>query len=253
LLSDKITVPRRRERLFPAFVPQWVQQRVEVDNYVLFEFIEQAGTSIQPGARVLDAGAGDGRYQAEFAHTRYVGIDLAVGDPVADYSRLDVLGDLAQMPFKTETFDAILCTQVLEHVREPQRVLQELGRVLRPGGRLFLSAPQSWHQHQKPNDYYRYTSFGLRYLLEKVKLNVEMIRPMGGYFWFLSYQLQNINFWLFPKGRPGRIWTWPVRALFGFVFQLFFPLILFYLDRLDHIQDETFGYVCIAAKPEANL
>jgi hypothetical protein len=47
----------------------------------------------------------------------------------------------------------------------------------------------------------------------------------------------------------GRRWTWPIRALFGVVFQLFVPLILYYLDRLDRQKDETFGYVCIAIKP----
>lgn len=246
-------MPRRRNRIFPSLVPQWIQRRVEVDNYVLFDFIERAGASIAPDAWVLDAGAGDGRYRAEMAHTRYVGIDLTVGDPRADYSQLDVLGDLTQLPFQTDTFDAVLCTQVLEHVREPKTVLREMNRVMRPGGRLFLSAPQSWHQHQKPFDYYRYTSFGLRYLLEQAGLTVDSVRPMGGYFWYLSYQLQNINYWLFPKTLSRRFWTWPARALLGFVFQLLIPLLLFYLDPLDRQQDETFGYVCIARKPDGYI
>lgn len=248
-----MSMPRRRNRIFPSLVPQWIQRRVEVDNYVLFDFIERAGASIAPDAWVLDAGAGDGRYRAELAHTRYVGIDLTVGDPRADYSQLDVLGDLTQLPFKTDTFDAVLCTQVLEHVREPKIVLREMNRVMRPGGRLFLSAPQSWHQHQKPYDYYRYTSFGLRYLLEQAGLTVDSLRPMGGYFWYLSYQLQNINYWLFPKTLSRRFWTWPARALLGLVFQLLVPLLLFYLDPLDRQQDETFGYVCVARKPDCHL
>jgi hypothetical protein len=120
--------------------------------------------------------------------------------------------------------------------------------VLKPGGIFFLSAPQSWHQHQKPHDYYRYTSFGLRYLVEESGMEIRSIEPMGGYFWFLSFQLQNINYWLFLSGMKGRRWTWPLRALFGLTFQLILPLILFYLDPLDRVQDETFGHLCIAVK-----
>jgi len=205
--------------------------------------------SVPAGARVLDAGAGEGRYRPEFAHTRYVGVDLAVGDVAWSYHDLDAIGDLVRLPFGANTFDAALCTQVLEHVNEPYLVLQEIQRVLKPGGRLFLTAPQSWHQHQKPHDYYRYTSFGLRYLFEKAQLRAQSIQPMGGYFWYLSFQLQNINYWLFPRGTRGRKWTWPLRAVFGVIFQLGFPLLLYYLDRLDRQKDETFGYLCVAIKP----
>lgn len=230
-------------------MPQWLQRRVEVDVHKLYDFVEQAGTSVSTGARVLDAGAGDGRYRYEFRHTQYVGVDLAVGDARVDYRGLDVVCDLVALPFDMATFDAVLCTQVLEHVPEPQQVLREVSRVLKPGGRLFLSAPQSWHQHQKPHDYYRYTSFGLRYLLERAGLHIQSIENMGGYFWFLAFQLQNINFWLFPRGMAGRRWTWPLRAINAVVFQVALSLLLYYLDPLDRIKDETFGYVCVAVKP----
>jgi SAM-dependent methyltransferase len=246
-------VPKLRGRLLPRFLPQWFHKRVEVSAYILNEFVEQVCASLPPGALVLDAGAGEGQYKADLAHTRYVGIDLAVGDSAWNYHGLDVVGNLSRLPFATDVFDAVLCTQVLEHVPEPFEVLQEIQRVLKPTGRLFLSAPQSWHQHQKPHDYYRYTSFGLRYLLQKAGLSVESMRPMGGYFWYLAFQLQNINYWLFPRGMKGRAWTWPLRALFGFVFQFALSLPLFYLDRLDRIKDETFGYVCIAVKPSREL
>jgi hypothetical protein len=62
--------------------------------------------------------------------------------------------------------------------------------------------------------------------------------------------LQNINYWLFPRTMKRRGWTWPLRALFGLVFQLVIPLFLYYLDPLDKQKDETFGYLCIAVKAE---
>jgi SAM-dependent methyltransferase len=242
-------MPRKRVRLLPSYIPQWIHRRAEVDNHVLFDFIERAGASVPAGALVLDAGAGDGRYRKEFGHTRYIGVDLAVGDVTWDYSGLNAICTLANLPFPDATFEAVLCTQVLEHVAEPQLVLCEIARVLKPNGRLFLSAPQSWHQHQKPHDYYRYTSFGLRYLFQRAGLEMESIENMGGYFWFLAFQLQNINYWVFPKGMPGRRWTWPLRVFNAIVFQLLLSLILYYMDPLDRIKDETFGYVCVGRKP----
>jgi SAM-dependent methyltransferase len=240
---------RSRYRILPPYFPQWLHRRIELDSRVLFDFVERAGVSLPPGAVVLDAGAGHGRYRKEFSHTRYVGVDLAVGDEAWDYSGLDAISNLFDLPFAEGTFDAVLCTQVLEHVPEPKAVLTELCRVLKPGGRLFLTAPQSWHQHQKPHDYFRYTSFGLRYLLERAGLEVNSMQNMGGYFWFLAFQLQNLNHWLFPREMRGRKWTWPLRALNAVVFQVLLSLVLYYLDRFDTQKDETFGYVCVASKP----
>jgi SAM-dependent methyltransferase len=232
----------------PAYIPQWIQKRVAVQVYKLYEFMAQAGQSTPASAYVLDAGAGEGRFKPEFAHTHYFGVDLAIGDDTWDYSNLDAISTLTSLPFADNTFDVALCNQVLEHVPEPYQVLAEIQRVLKPGGKLYFSAPQSWHQHQKPHDYYRYTSYGLTYLMQKAGFNIKVLEPLGGYFWFLSFQLHNINYWAFPKGMPGRIWTWPLRALFGLLFQLILPMILFYLDPLDRIKDETFGYVCVAEK-----
>ncbi len=236
----------------PRFFPAWVQRRVEVDNYRLYEFMAQVGRSLTPEMWVLDAGAGEGKYYDELRHTHYVGVDLSVGDEAWDYGNLDAVSDLMRLAFCKAAFDAAVCTQVLEHVTEPSQVLAELYRVLKPGGKLFLSAPQSWYQHQKPCDYYRYTSFGLRYLLEKAGFQVASIENMGGYFWRLSFTLQHINYWLFPRGMYPRWLTWPFQALFGLFFQLLLPLALFYLDPLDRIKDETFGYTCVAVKPETN-
>jgi SAM-dependent methyltransferase len=242
---------KHHERL-PRLLPNWVKERVEVNVYKLKRFVTEAAERTPPGARVLDAGAGDGRFTGLFAHTRYVSVDLAVGDTRWDFTQLDALCNLTALPFACDQFDVVLCTQVLEHVREPLEVLSNIQRVLRPGGRLYLSVPQSWHQHQKPYDYFRYTSFGLRHLFERSGLCVASIEPMGGYFWFLSFQLQNLNYWLFSQRPNGRAWyTWPLRGALGFMFQLVIPLCLFYLDPLDVVKDETFGYLCAAVKPGA--
>lgn len=241
---------KRGERM-PRLIPQWIKRRVETDIYLIYDFSSEAAGRVPANAQLLDAGAGQGRFKADFTHAQYTGVDLTVGDMRWDYSNLDAISDLTRLPFASDSFDAVICFQVLEHVPEPKAVIREIQRVLRPGGMLFLSAPQSWCQHQKPYDYFRYTSFGLRHLFSEAGLETDEIRPMGGYFWFLSFQLQNINYWLFPRGMTGRALTWPIRGFFALVFQIIVPLFLYYLDPLDRAKDETFGYLCVATKPHA--
>lgn len=238
----------RRQQL--ATLPGWLSKRIEVNRIESLRLLEQAQAQIPPGARVLDAGSGEGRYQHYFTHTRYTGLDLAVGDTAWDYTGLDVIGDLRWLPFPDDVFDAAVCIQTMEHVNEPMRVINEIGRVLKPGGRFYLSAPMSWHQHQKPHDYFRYTSFGFTYLLEQSGMEVLEMRPMGGYFWFLSFNLQMLHYWLFPKPRSAwlRWLQMPFKLATQLIFFILLPLLFYYLDRLDKVKDHTLGWVCIGQK-----
>ena len=212
--------------------------------------MRRAAEDARPGQRLLDAGAGEGRYKVYFEHLRYVGIDLAVGDTAWDYSALDVVGDLGRLPFRDGAFDLALCLEVLEHLPEPQRALAELGRVLRSGGRLYFSVPMSWHQHQKPHDYFRYTSFGLRYLLDRAGFDVEELQPTGGYFWFLSIQFQMLSLWVFPtrQGKWLRLALLPLKIVMQLIFFLFLPLLCYYLDRLDRQKDQTMAWTGMAVR-----
>jgi SAM-dependent methyltransferase len=242
-----LNIDRKRQL---ELLPDWISKRIEVNRYESLRLLEQAQEQISAGARVLDAGSGEGQYKPYFSHTQYTGIDLAVGDAAWDYTGLDVIGDLQKLPFEDNSFDAAVCVQTMEHVNEPMRVTNEIGRVLKPGGRYYLSAPMSWHQHQKPHDYFRYTSFGFTYLLENSGMKVVEMRPMGGYFWFLSFNLQLLHYWLFPKPKqPWKRWLqMPFQLSLQFIFFLVLPIFLFYLDRLDKIKDHSMGWVCIAEK-----
>ena len=121
---------------------------------------------------MLDAGAGEGQYAHHFARQRYCGVDLAVGDAAWDYSRLDAVADLTALPFRAGAFDAALHIVTIEHLREPGRALAEIARTLAPGGALLVAAPHEWEVHQAPHDYFRYTRYGLAYLLEKAGFEV---------------------------------------------------------------------------------
>lgn len=116
---------------------------------------------------VLDVGCGRKPYRRLVpAATRYVGVD--VDTPVTRaWGTVDVFYDGSTLPLPDAGFDGVVCTQVLEHVFNPEEFLGELRRELRPGGQLVLAVPFVWDEHEQPHDCARYTSFGLRALLER--------------------------------------------------------------------------------------
>lgn len=153
----------------------------------LYDFVNQAAQSLPPNASVLDAGAGDNPYKHLFKHVHYDATDFWKVEK--DYGEATYICDLAAIPIVKNRYDAVLLTQVLEHMPEPLRVLAELHRVLRPGGKLWLSAPLFFPEHEVPFDFYRYTQYGFTYLLEKAGFSVDHITWLEGYYGTLSYQL----------------------------------------------------------------
>jgi SAM-dependent methyltransferase len=219
--------------LLPGPLRRYVQHfEAEIERAVA-EFAR----SLPAGARVLDAGAGEGNYKSHFATQRYVGLDLGVGDTGWDYSRLDVVGDLTALPFRGGVFDASLNVATLEHVRDPLRVLSEIARTLSPGGKLLLIVPHEWEEHQQPHDYFRYTRYGLDHLLRSAGFGAFEIRPVGGFFRLLSRRLLNaLQFF------PGPLMF--VAAFFFVPPALLLPL----LEPLDRRQNFTLGYICFVRK-----
>ncbi len=98
----------------------------------------------------------------------------------------DVVGDIARAPIVDSCADAVVCTEVLEHVPAPERVLAEAHRLLRPGGRSIVSVPFMSPIHADPDDYQRYTATKLAMLLTAAGFNGLHIRPQGLYFSVLS-------------------------------------------------------------------
>lgn len=192
-------------------------------------------------ALLLDAGAGEGQYRRHFARQRYCGVDLAVGDRTWDYSRLDTLADLTALPFREAAFAAAVHIVTIEHLREPAAALREMARVLAPGAPLLVAAPHEWEVHQAPHDYFRYTRYGLAYLLEQAGFDIVELRPAGGYFRLLARRL--LNGLQFFTG--GLRWLGFIPAAI-----LLIPpaLILPLFDSLDGECNFTVGYICTARR-----
>lgn len=162
--------------------------KINSSRYYLLQFLKRASNELPPGAKVLDAGAGDCRYQELFSHASYESADFRKVDK--PYGKLTYVCDLSSIPVEDDRFDMIICTQVLEHLPEPGLVLIELFRVLKPEGTLWLSAPLFFPEHEEPYDFYRYTRHGFEYRLKSAGFMVDEIEWMEGYFGTLSYQLE---------------------------------------------------------------
>lgn len=126
---------------------------------------------------LLDVGSGRSRRYASVCTnvTSYKTMD------VSDAGKPDIVGSAEAIPCDDASFDSVLCTQVLEHVPHPVKVIQEIYRVLKPGGQCLLTAPQWNELHEIPHDYFRYTCYGLRTLFEDAGFKVEHIEQRGGY------------------------------------------------------------------------
>lgn len=116
---------------------------------------------------LLDVGCGSKPYRSLFTVDSYLGMDIEQSGHSHENEDIDVYYDGHTFPFEAGTFDSLLCNQVFEHVFNPEEFLNELNRVLKKGGHLLLTVPFAWDEHEQPYDFARYSSFALKFLLEK--------------------------------------------------------------------------------------
>jgi len=192
------------------------------------------------GTTVIDVGCGQSPYRPLVAHfQRYVGLD-APGHPDSS-ERPDVLADAGDLPLRTASADLVLCTEVIEHVTDPVRVLFEAHRVLRPGGSLILSAPFTWPVHDEPHDYWRFTEYGLRVLCERAGFRVATVRATNRYSGAL---LQSRANWLhLVTGRFPALLRWLVAP-----FAILLQGLAVVFEPLDRNPRMTSNYVVLARK-----
>jgi SAM-dependent methyltransferase len=133
---------------------------------------------------LVDVGCGHGVYRPLFIGTdRYVGLDTN------ERRRPDVVADAHVLPLSSSSADSAVCTEVLEHVRDPDAVMSEVARVLKVEGLLLLTTPMSWNLHYEPNDFRRYTSYGLWQLLDKHGFQPLETCRIGGLFSLVGSRL----------------------------------------------------------------
>lgn len=212
----------------------------QIDKFV----IQMARRHDKQEKKLLDIGAGNSPYKKYFRNIQYSTQDIRQNKD----NTIDVIGDInAGLPIVPDfSFDFILCTQVLEHLKEPKKAIAIFYRILRPGGRVFLTTNFFYQNHMAPHDYYRFTKYGLAYLGESCGFIVEHIKPQGGIFHVLSYILTTMSIRLFLKGHAKSYYLYlllfsPLIALLN--------LIAYALDFLDKEKEITINYEIIYRKP----
>ncbi len=129
---------------------------------------------------LLDVGCGEKPFLYVFKDKikDYIGIDMP--STLHLNEDIDVFSSADYIAFKDRSFDTILTTSVLEHVIEPQKMFNEMYRVLKKDSYLILTTPCYYGLHEQPNDYFRYTKYSLRRIAEKSGFKVIYIKPVGG-------------------------------------------------------------------------
>ena len=192
--------------------------------------------------RLIDVGCGTKQYEGCLGEgiTEHLGLDRM--ESPHGLQKVDLIGTAYDIPVEDNSFDSILCTEVLEHLEEPSRALTECRRALKPGGYALFTSPFIWHLHEEPRDFYRYSEHGLRYLFETNDFEVVEITPLNG-FWatfgqLLVYKLYSYNRW------PIRLT--PLIPAMGFLIQH----VAIFLNRIFPQDIWPSHYVSVVRKPE---
>ena len=224
------------------------------------QWIAQQAAQLPAGTNILDVGAGSCPYRSLFSHCEYRTQDLV---PLRDdqlrhggYGQIDYVSDLAAIPVPDGSFGAILCTEVLEHHPEPIQVVMEFARILRPGGRLILTAPLGSGLHQEPYHYYGgYTPWWYtRFLTGAGFEDLHIVANEGSFRFFAQEAIRFVQstspFRLVAPISVRLLWApfWLTLAPF---LAVIVPLSCKCLDRFDHERRFTVGYHVTATRSAA--
>lgn len=190
---------------------RWLQdtglcRNIERHNFLMYRLCRRRAESLPYEGRVVDLGCGSAPYRETILERadEYIGVDWQ--QSIHDHGRVDVFADLTgRLPFEDGFADTVVSFMVFEHLPEPEVFLQECRRILRPGGSLHLTCPLNWHVHEAPHDYFRYTHYGLEYLLKKHGFSDVEIEAETGFWqmWCLKF---NYNTTGWAKGPMKYFW-----------------------------------------------
>ncbi len=160
--------------------------------------------AIPAGSRLLDVGAGEMQFRELCSHLEYVSQDFDRYDGKGDGKGLqmqkwssghvDIVSDITQIPEPDASYDALLCTEVFEHLPDPILAIEEFLRLLRPNGTLLLTAPFCSLTHFAPFHFYTgFNEYFYRYHLEKAGFDIVEITSNGNFFEFVAQELRRIE------------------------------------------------------------
>ncbi len=195
---------------------------------------------------IYDFGCGEQPYKDFFLNycDKYIGIDWS---NTQHNLTADIVADLNKpLPIESNVADTIISISVIEHLCEPQNMLNEAYRILNKEGVMILQVPFQWHIHEAPFDYFRFTPFGLKYIFEKAGFKKIEIEPSSGIFITIALK---INYFLTKLIRGPKFLKLLIRSLLTPVFFInqYFS---FLLDKLDNDKQREAGGFWVIAKKE---
>jgi SAM-dependent methyltransferase len=228
---------------FPAVTPtRWGHPNEAAHNRIAYSVMEQAlGYAAERYARgrMLDVGCGSKPWARLFAGSvdEHVGVDRI--ESVRGGAKVDIVASAYEVPLPDEDADTVLLSAVLEHLERPWDGLAECRRLLRPGGHLIVTAPFIFHVHEQPHDFFRFSPFGLRSLLERAGFEVVELVPLAGAWTTLSIQL-SYALRKYRRGVFGPLVDGVTRAIQWSAARW---------DRVDYQPQFSWSHLAIARKP----
>lgn len=214
-------------------------------------WVADKASKIKSGSNILDAGAGECQYAHLFRHCNYQTQDFSQYFGTASgilheewkYGKIDYVCDILNIAVEKDSFDVVLCTEVLEHVPKPIDAIHELARVLKPGGTLFLTAPLASGIHQSPYHFYGgFTTFFYKKFLNEANLEIIEIKPIGGLMKHVAQEIARVGRVLEERA-PKKL-----SFLLKYIIECWLPKVLAKLDDDIFIEEFTVGYLIEAKK-----
>lgn len=218
-------------------------------------WLKKTLAALPDSSRILDAGAGELKNRQHCGHLEYVSHDFCQYEGLSgevvineglqlkswDTSRIDIVGDITAIPAPDESFDAILCSEVLEHVPEPTHALNEFARLLKPGGKLILTAPFASLVHMAPYHYCSgFSRYWYEYHLALCGFEITELTANGDWFAYTEQELTRLGAMERQRGN----WSWPLAYAFSLVGVLYFKL-----RSNNQAKDlACFGWHCVGVK-----
>jgi SAM-dependent methyltransferase len=246
-------------------IPHWITSKADPERGIVDNFIKNLH-SATTRELLLDVGAGNFRFQ-DYLETQGFVYESQDFDQVFDQDmrgKHTYVCDIENIPVNDGRFDVVVCTQVLEHLANPLIALQELSRILRKGGKLYLTTNFLFPIHGAPYDFFRYTNFGLEHLCHKSNFSISELQPRGGFYSFIAKIVFDfpaiIKSWLFYGGASPHgqrqikvrniLIVLPLVPLV-FLVDILCTLLAFLLARLDFMDKKkrfTLGYQLVAIR-----
>lgn len=152
---------------------------------------------------LLDFGCGQKPYKNLCVNaTQYIGVDFQNEGHSHEKEDIDIYYDGHHLPFNNEYFDSVFCSEVLEHVFNLDEVLNEIHRVMKPGGKMLLTVPFAWDEHEAPNDFGRYTSYGIKDIMERHGFEIEQFQKTGNFIKVINQlRILYVHYLLYSKNK----------------------------------------------------